>query len=62
MRVHARRPHGDAYLTRAGVGLLGIDEVQDIRAAELGRTSPSCPRCAARSRPSCAADGVAART
>lgn len=34
--VHARRPHGDAYLAGARVGLLGIYEVQNVRTAELG--------------------------
>ncbi|CAK7285997.1 hypothetical protein SGPA1_40257 [Streptomyces misionensis JCM 4497] len=34
--VHPRRPHGDTYLTRARVGLLGVHEVQDARTAELG--------------------------
>ncbi|GGV28397.1 hypothetical protein GCM10010277_10500 [Streptomyces longisporoflavus] len=34
--VHACRPHGDAYLAGARVGLLGIYELQDSGAAELG--------------------------
>src|SRR6185312_9053764 len=34
--VHARRPHGDAYLAGVRVGLLGIYELQDVRTAELG--------------------------
>lgn len=34
--VHARRPHGDAYLAGARMGLLGVNEVQNARTAELG--------------------------
>lgn len=34
--VHARRPYGDADLTGTHVGFLGVDEAQDLRAAELG--------------------------
>ncbi|GAA1937891.1 hypothetical protein GCM10009837_75190 [Streptomyces durmitorensis] len=34
--VHARRPHGYAYLAGARVGLLGVYELQNVRTAELG--------------------------
>ncbi|GAA1698615.1 hypothetical protein GCM10009680_43600 [Streptomyces yatensis] len=34
--VHARRAHSDTYLAGARMGLLGIDELQNIRTAELG--------------------------
>ncbi len=36
-RVHPSGPYGDAYLAGARVGLLGIDEAEDIGAAELGK-------------------------
>ncbi|GGX42198.1 hypothetical protein GCM10010341_75110 [Streptomyces noursei] len=35
-RVHARRPHGDAYPAGAGMGFLGVFEVENVRSAELG--------------------------
>ncbi|GGT69720.1 hypothetical protein GCM10010207_80200 [Streptomyces atratus] len=35
-RVHARRPHGDAYLAGARVGLLGVFEVENVGTAEFG--------------------------
>ncbi|GES30206.1 hypothetical protein San01_26930 [Streptomyces angustmyceticus] len=34
--VHARRPDGDAYVSGARVGLLGIFESENVRTAELG--------------------------
>jgi|UPI0005A7BB0E hypothetical protein len=46
-RVHARRPHGDTYLTGARVGLHGVYEVQNVRTIEAAWEA-TCPSRRAR--------------